>query len=94
MGTGSLVTMSESFEFHVADDNRAGSVNGLVCAFALLVDALEANGALKPKQFEGILSSVLHQAGDDGDVGVLQQILSLLASPERPQFTVIAGGKT
>ncbi len=86
--------MSESFEFHVEDENRSGSVNGLVCAFALLIDVLEANQALRPKQFEGVLSSVLRHAGDDGDVAVLQQILSLLESPERPQLTVIAGGNS
>jgi hypothetical protein len=72
-------------------------VNGMVCAFALLIDALESNGALRPKQFEGVLSAVLRQpglTGSDMDVAVLTQILGLLQAPDRQPLTVIAGGKS
>ena len=89
--------MSDTFEFRLEDHPSTGAVNGLVCAFALLIDVLEANGSLKPKQFETVLGKVLRQPGvgsDEDDVGVLEQIMSLLQSPERPTLTVIAGGKT
>ena len=88
--------MSDTYEFQANDKAPAGAINGLVCAFALLIDVLELNGALQPKQFEGVLSSVLTHAGsedNDADVAVLQQIMSLLQAPERPLFTVISGGK-
>lgn len=89
--------MSDTFEFQTNDKAPAGAVNGLVCAFALLIDVLELNGALQPKQFEGVLSSVLKHAGaetNDADVAVLQQIMDLLQAPERPLLTVISGGKS
>ena len=88
--------MSDTYEIHVEDQAYSGAVNGLVCAFALLIDVLEANGSLKPKQFEAVLGTILKQPGvtaTEADVGVLQQILALLQSPERPTLTVIAGGK-
>lgn len=85
--------MNETFEFHAKQDIEPSAVNGLVCAFALLIDALESNGALRPQQFEGILTSVLRRAAGGADVAVLQQILGLLQSPELPTLTVIDGGK-
>ena len=89
--------MSDSNEFHAEEQVPEGTVNGLVCAFALLIDVLESNGALKPKQFEQVLASVLRQpgvSGGDADVAVLQQIMTLLQAPERPSLTVISGGKS
>jgi hypothetical protein len=88
--------MSDTFEFHVQGHLAEGPANGLVCAFALLIDVLEGNGALKPKQFEQVLSAVLRQPGmhsGEGDVAVLQQILGLLQAPDKRPLTVIAGGK-
>ena len=92
--------MSDTYEFkasdQVSDKAPAGAINGLVCAFALLIDVLELNGALQPKQFEGVLNAVLKHAGadaDDADTAVLQQIMSLLQAPDRPSLTVISGGK-
>lgn len=86
--------MNDTVEFHVKHDIEPSAVNGLVCAFALLIDALESNGALRPQQFEGILASVLRRTAGGADVAVLQQILGLLQSPELPTLTVIDGGKT
>ena len=88
--------MSETFEFSVDEQTSSNAVNGLVCAFALLIDTLESNGALRPRQFEGVLGSVLDHTGtsDGADVAILQQILTLLQAPERPPLTVIAGGKS
>ncbi len=88
--------MSDTFEFLVDDAAPSSAVNGLVCAFALLIDVLESNGALKPKQFEGVLSTVLRQPGVNGadmDTAVLTQILGLLQASEQRPLTVIAGGK-
>jgi hypothetical protein len=69
--------MSDKLEF-------SGAVNGMACAFALLIDVLEANGALKPKQFEAELGSVLrHSAGDIGsEIALLNHIMSVLQVPE------------
>ena len=89
--------MSDSYEIPATEEMPAGSVHGLICAFALLIDVLESNGALKPKQFEKVLGSVLHQPGvnaGDADVAVLRQIMTLLEAPDRPSLTVIAGGKS
>jgi hypothetical protein len=88
--------MSDTFEFHVDGHLAEGSANGLVCAFALLIDVLEGNGALKPKQFEQVLGAILRQPGmhtAEADVAVLQQIMGLLQAPDRRPLTVIAGGK-
>ena len=92
--------MSDSYEFkasdHASDQAPAGAINGLVCAFALLIDVLELNGALQLNQFEGVMNAVLKHAGtdaDDADTAVLQQIMSLLQAPDRPSLTVISGGK-
>ena len=92
--------MSDTYEFNASDHAKekapAGAINGLVCAFALLIDVLELNGALEPKQFEGVMNAVLKHAGtdaDDADAAVLQQIVSLLQTPDRPLLTVISGGK-
>ena len=89
-----LERMSEIFDLQAETLPEAGAVSGIVCAFALLVDALEANGSLRPGQFEGILTSILRQTGGAAaDTAVLQQILSLLQAPELPSLTVISGGK-
>jgi hypothetical protein len=91
-----LDKMSDSYEFHVEGHAAEGAVNGLVCAFALLIDLLESNGALKPKQFEQVLDKILHQPGmaaTDADAAVLHQIMDLLQAPDRQPLTVIAGGK-
>lgn len=88
--------MSDIYEFQATDKATVIGLNGLVCAFALLIDVLELNGALQPKQFEEVLNSVLKHAGtvaDDADTAVLQQIVSLLQAPDRPSLTVISGGK-
>jgi hypothetical protein len=93
---GSENQMSDTFEFHVDGHLAEGSANGLVCAFALLIDVLESNGALKPKQFEQVLGAILRQPGmhtAEADVAVLEQIMGLLQAPDRQPLTVIAGGK-
>lgn len=89
--------MSDTSEMHAESNAHSGAVNGLACAFALLIDVLETNGSLKPNQFEGVLDQVLRQPGietDDPDVVVLEHVLSLLRTPLRPPLTVIAGGKS
>ena len=60
------------------------TVNGMACAFALLIDVLEANGALRPKQFEAMLGSVLNQADASagGEVELLHHIMSVLQVQE------------
>ena len=88
--------MSDTFEFHAEEQPAEGAVSGMVCAFALLIDVLETNGALKPRQYEHVLGAILRQPGmasGAADVAVLAQILALLKAPDHKPLTVIAGGK-
>jgi hypothetical protein len=89
--------MSDINEVSPEEPATAGAVHGLVCAFALLIDVLESNGALKQNQFQAVLGAVLKQPGigsNDADVVVLEQIMALLQAPERKVLTVITGGKS
>jgi hypothetical protein len=89
--------MSEAADVPTADATAGDAIHGLACAFALLVDTLESNGALKPDQYQKALETMLSQPGlspADADVDALLQIMTLLRSPERTHLTIIAGGKT
>jgi hypothetical protein len=88
--------MNDAADVPKSDASAGDAIHGFACAFALLVDTLESNGALKPDQYQKALETVLSQPGlspTDADVDVLLQIMALLRSPERKQLTVIAGGK-
>jgi hypothetical protein len=88
--------MSEAADVLKPDTPAGDAIHGLACAFALLVDTLESNGALKPDQYQKALETVLSQPGlssTDADVDVLLQIMALLRAPERKHLTIVAGGK-
>lgn len=72
-------------------------VLGLASALALLVDRLEAHGALPPGEFQMFLRQTLTHSEVDADAPdavVLRTILELLdAAPERLPLTLIKGGR-
>ncbi len=71
---------------------NAKSADGFICALVLLVDLLESNGALKARQFEHVLSSVLDQSGpgDDANIAVLRELLGMLKRPEKPTLLAMS----
>lgn len=75
----------------------AAPTSAVTCALVLLVDQLEASGALQPGHYTQALRTVITQSGIDGthaDGRFLMELVSLLSATGSTRLTVINGGRS